>query len=81
MYGGLTKTETHPQVGTAAVDTRVFPFGTQFKIPHYGYAIARDTGGLIKGRRLDLVFSTCKSALAWGYRVYRISYRLFPKRK
>jgi 3D (Asp-Asp-Asp) domain-containing protein len=66
VYTKLTRTETHPQVGTAAVDPHVFPFGTRFKVPGYGYAVARDTGSAIVGYRIDLVVETCQAAWAWG---------------
>jgi len=42
--------------GTVAVDSKLFPMGTKFYIPGYGWGIARDTGGDIKGRHLDLFF-------------------------
>jgi len=76
VYTKLTATETVPRVGTAAVDPKVFRFGTQFKIPGYGYAVARDTGGAVRGHIIDLVFPTCKQAFAWGRRSLKISFRI-----
>ena len=52
--------------GTAAVDTRYYPFGTIFYIPDYGYARAEDTGGAIKGDHIDLWFPGHLRAKAWG---------------
>ena len=63
-----TATGTKPQVGTAAVDPRIFPFGTRFIVPGYGYAVARDTGGAVDGRHIDLVTPTCREAFRWGTR-------------
>jgi 3D (Asp-Asp-Asp) domain-containing protein len=60
--------------GTIAVDTRVFPFGTRFYVPGYGYGRATDTGGLIRGRHIDLAMRSCSRALAWGSRSVMISY-------
>jgi 3D (Asp-Asp-Asp) domain-containing protein len=60
--------------GTIAVDTNVFPFGTRFYIPGYGYGRATDTGGLIRGRHIDLAMRSCSRALAWGSRIVRVSY-------
>ncbi len=39
--------------GMIAVDTRVIPLGTKLYVEGYGYAFAGDTGGLIKGNRID----------------------------
>ena len=42
------------------------PFGTWITVPGYGRAQVKDRGGAIKGRKLDLYFSTHKAALQWG---------------
>jgi 3D (Asp-Asp-Asp) domain-containing protein len=60
--------------GTIAVDTRLFPFGTRFYIPDYGYGRATDTGGYIRGRHIDLAMRSCSRALAWGSRTVMVSY-------
>ena len=41
-------------------------FGTVLDIDGYGTAVVRDRGGSIKGRRLDVYFSTHQAALNWG---------------
>ncbi len=48
-YSGLRGT-----YGIVAVDPRVIPLGTRLFIDGYGYAVAADTGGAIKGNRIDL---------------------------
>ncbi len=53
-HGGLTATGIRAKYGVVAVDPRIIPLGTRLYIPGYGYAIAADTGGAIKGRRIDL---------------------------
>lgn len=53
---------------TVAVDPRVIPLGTKLYIPGYGYAIAADTGGAIKGNAIDLYFNTISECLNWGVR-------------
>jgi 3D (Asp-Asp-Asp) domain-containing protein len=40
--------------GIVAVDPNVIPLGTRMYIPGYGYAVAADTGGAIKGYIIDL---------------------------
>ncbi|MDD3367057.1 MAG: 3D domain-containing protein [Sphaerochaetaceae bacterium] len=39
--------------GMIAVDTKVIPLWTKLYVEGYGYAFAGDTGGLIKGNRID----------------------------
>jgi 3D (Asp-Asp-Asp) domain-containing protein len=69
-----TASGTVARPGTIAVDTRVFPFGTRFHIPGYGYGRATDTGGSIRGRHIDLAMRSCSRALAWGSRTVMVSY-------
>jgi uncharacterized protein YabE (DUF348 family) len=42
--------------GIVAVDPDVIPLGTKLFIPGYGYAVAADTGGAVKGYIIDLGF-------------------------
>ncbi|HLJ55194.1 MAG TPA: G5 domain-containing protein [Chthonomonadaceae bacterium] len=51
---GLTATGLKARYGVAAVDPRFIPLGTKLYVEGYGYAIAADTGGAIKGNRIDL---------------------------
>ncbi|WP_232199130.1 peptidoglycan-binding protein [Thermosinus carboxydivorans] len=52
--------------GLAAVDPAVIPLGTRLYIPGYGYAIADDIGGAIKGNKIDLAFESREEALQFG---------------
>ncbi|MGZ4105952.1 MAG: 3D domain-containing protein [Tumebacillaceae bacterium] len=54
--------------GTVAVDPNVIPLGTKLYIEGYGYAVASDVGGAIKGNRIDLHFSSDAAANQWGVR-------------
>jgi 3D (Asp-Asp-Asp) domain-containing protein len=53
--GKKTFTGKVPQIGMVAVDPRVIPLGTQMYIPMFNlYVTAEDTGGDIKGHRMDI---------------------------
>jgi 3D (Asp-Asp-Asp) domain-containing protein len=52
--GGTTATGTGVYKGIVAVDPKVIPLGTRMYIPGYGYGLAADTGGAIKGNIIDL---------------------------
>lgn len=43
--------------GVVAVDPKVIPLGSPLYIPGYGLATAGDTGGAIKGNKIDLGFN------------------------
>ncbi len=44
----------------------MIPLGTQFDVPGYGRCVAADTGGAIKGNRIDVWVATESEALAVG---------------
>ena len=56
------------QRGHVAVDPRVVPLGSRLYIPGYGYAYAADTGGKIKGHRIDLAVANAKASERWHWR-------------
>lgn len=59
--------------GHVAVDPRVIPLGTRLYIEGYGFAIASDTGGAIKGNRIDLcVGSSNAAAMQFGRRKVKV---------
>jgi 3D (Asp-Asp-Asp) domain-containing protein len=65
---GTTKLGQPAGHGIVAVDPRVIPLGTQLYIPGYGRAIAGDTGGAIRGNRIDLGFDSTSDAFQFGTR-------------
>ncbi|MFN3699456.1 MAG: 3D domain-containing protein, partial [Dictyoglomus sp.] len=54
--------------GVIAVDPRYIPLKSAFYIPNYGFAVAGDTGGLIKGWKVDLCFPTVREVVQFGRR-------------
>ncbi|MBU7007754.1 3D domain-containing protein [Phosphitispora fastidiosa] len=70
--GYRTATGIKPRRGVVAVDPRVIPMGTKLYIEGYGYGIASDTGGAIKGRKIDVFFETRAEALKWGRRTVAV---------
>ncbi|MDN5326931.1 MAG: hypothetical protein PWP41_1627 [Moorella sp. (in: firmicutes)] len=66
--GNRTATGIWPYRGVVAVDPRVIPLGTRLYVEGYGYAVAQDTGGLIKGNRIDLFMDSEGEAIRWGRR-------------
>lgn len=58
--------------GLAAVDPRVIPLGTPLYIEGYGFALASDTGGAIKGKRIDLCMSSHAACIAFGRRQVKV---------
>ena len=58
--------------GVVAVDPRVVPLRSVLFIEGYGRAIAGDTGGAIKGHRIDLGFNTAREAYKFGRRPVRV---------
>jgi len=72
--GGYTRTATGLPIGygAAAVDPRVIPLGTKLYVEGYGYAFACDTGGAIKGNRIDLAYDSYYLANTKGRKKVRV---------
>lgn len=60
----------HPRV--IAVDPKVIKLGSKVYVPGYGYAIAGDTGGSIKGKKIDVHMTSVKKAKKWGRKKVKI---------
>lgn len=73
-YYGITASGTQARPGVVAVDPSVIPLGTKLYIESldgtkdYGFAIAEDTGGSIKGNKIDLFFNTSSECYSFGRR-------------
>ena len=71
---GITATGTTARVGAIAVDPDVIPLGTRMYIVTadgsyiYGYCVAEDTGGAIKGNIVDLYMEDYETCIQFGRR-------------
>jgi 3D (Asp-Asp-Asp) domain-containing protein len=72
--GGRSRTATglHIGHGIVAVDPRFIPLGTRLYIEGYGYAVAGDTGGAIKGNRIDLGHDSTSASNRFGRRKVKV---------
>ncbi len=68
---GRTASMRMARPGTVAADPKIFPPGTRFYIPGYGWGRAEDTGCL-KGGHLDLYFWWHINARNWGERTKKV---------
>jgi 3D (Asp-Asp-Asp) domain-containing protein/peptidoglycan hydrolase CwlO-like protein len=59
---GTTATGLPVGPGIVAVDPSVIPLGTRMTIPGYGEGVAADTGGSIRGARIDVWIKSCAQA-------------------
>ncbi len=68
-----TATGTAPMSGrTVAVDPHVIPLGSKIHIEGVGERIAEDTGGKIKGKRLDLFLPSVKECRQFGVQTQEV---------
>lgn len=77
-YYGITASGTQAKPGVVAVDPKVIPLGTELYIesldswPDYGFATAEDTGGAIKGNKIDLFFESGTDVYNFGRRKVKV---------
>jgi 3D (Asp-Asp-Asp) domain-containing protein len=71
-WGMQTATGVRPRYGIVAVDPRVIRLGTRLYVEGYGYAWAMDTGGAIKGNRIDLFYPSDRDASRVGRKKVRV---------
>ncbi|MGX7244134.1 3D domain-containing protein [Enterococcus quebecensis] len=66
--GFITATgiDLRSQSNVIAVDPSVIPLGSFVEVEGYGFAVAGDTGGAIKGNIIDVHFPTVDQCLVWG---------------
>ncbi|MBS4031903.1 MAG: DUF348 domain-containing protein [Clostridiales bacterium] len=72
---GIRATAGNGQEGNphiVAVDPRVIPLGSRLYIDGYGFAVAADVGGAIKGNRIDLLIADHSTAWKFGRKRLRV---------
>lgn len=73
---GITATginlKANPDMKVVSVDPNVIPLGTKVWVEGYGNAIAGDTGGAIKGNRIDVHVSSHSEALNYGMKKVKV---------
>ncbi|MFJ8072144.1 ubiquitin-like domain-containing protein [Peribacillus sp. NPDC096447] len=73
---GVTSTgvdlKSNPGAKIIAVDPSVIPMGSKVYVEGYGYAVAADKGGAIKGNRIDVFFSSKNDAYRWGVKRVKV---------
>lgn len=73
---GVTTTglnlKSNPNVKVIAVDPNIIPLGSKVYVEGYGYALAADKGGAIKGNKIDVFFSSTSEAYRWGVKKVKV---------
>ena len=70
--GNYTATGSRLKKGIVSVDPKLIPLGTRLYIEGYGYAVADDVGGAIKGHRIDLAYDSRSEALQFGRQTVKV---------
>ena len=76
QWGDLTHLGTTVRPGVIAVDPAVIPLGSRVYIEYPdgtgAYAVAEDTGGAIKGNRIDIAMSSVDKAYDFGIKNVKV---------
>jgi len=64
---GITRLGWRATKGIIAVDPAVIPLRANMYVPGYGVGVAGDTGGAIRGRRIDLCYDEHNLAFWWEW--------------
>ncbi|WP_141534962.1 3D domain-containing protein [Bacillus cereus] len=62
----------NPNLKVIAVDPSVIPLGSNVYVEGYGAAAARDTGGAIKGNKIDVFIASKQAVWNWGVRTVKV---------
>ncbi|MDU2064548.1 MAG: 3D domain-containing protein [Sporomusaceae bacterium] len=76
QWGSKTRLGTEIRPGVIAVDPRIIPLGSRVMIQYPDgskeYAVAEDTGGAIKGNRIDVAKWTVREANHFGIKAVKV---------
>ena len=70
--------------GLIAADPRVLPLGSRVRLDHPGYSgeyLVADTGGAIRGRRIDIWTPSTSEAMRFGRRTVKLTVLSYGGRK
>lgn len=73
---GRTASGSSVRRGIVAADPRVLPLGSRIQLDAGGYSgayMVADTGGAVKGRKLDIWMPSCTEAVRFGSRNVKVS--------
>ena len=74
---GITATginiKANPNEKVIAVDPSVIPLGSKVYVEGYGEATAADTGGAIKGNRIDVFIPSEQDAINFGVKQLKVT--------
>ena len=73
---GRTASGLFVSKGLIAADPRILPLGSRVKLeagPYSGEYLVADTGGAVRGRRIDIWTPTSREAMRFGRRVIKLT--------
>jgi 3D (Asp-Asp-Asp) domain-containing protein len=74
---GITATginlKENPDQKVISVDPNVIPLGTKVHVEGYGNAVAGDTGGAIKGNKIDIFMPSQEDAINFGRKTVKVT--------
>lgn len=65
--------DANPNIKLIAVDPNIIPLGKKVYVEGYGEAITADTGGAIRGNRIDVYMRSEQDAFNWGVRTIKVT--------
>jgi 3D (Asp-Asp-Asp) domain-containing protein len=70
--------------GLIAADPRLLPLGSRVRLEAGGYSgeyLVADTGGAIRGRRIDIWTSSSSEAMRFGRRAVKLTVLSYPVKR
>ena len=70
--------------GIIAADPRILPLGSRVRLEvpgYHGEYLVADTGGMIRGRRIDIWIPSTREAMRFGRRTVKLTVLSYPARR